>query len=72
MNDVTAIQPIGQREIASLQSDIEMSRQRLRGFVASWRAEHGSIMRGYWRGMARAEIKHIRVCQHNLSTWGVS
>ena len=57
------------RQREKIAQDIDFEYARLRGQLARWQAEHGWLMRGHWRGMARYTIRTIRAKRYGLSTW---
>lgn len=57
-------------QVQSLTQGIEWDRQHLARLLREYRAERGPIMRPYRRDLCREVIKHIRIAQANLKTWG--
>lgn len=56
-------------QVLSLRQDIEVSRAHLRNLLRKYRAEHGFIMRPYYRDLVRGEIKRIRWTKSTLESW---
>ena len=57
-------------QVQSLTQGIEWDREHLARLLREYRAERGLIMRPYRRDLCRQAIKHIRIAQANLATWG--